>query len=192
MPHENPALMSYELFKCIFVLMLRSAVSFLLVSIIFWGAALKGVIAWIELQQHKTAMSALKQQIKKELAQEVEIPQNEFEKPGSRFVRVNSKEFTWDNNLFDIISITKSGKVYKIRCISDSNEKVLKKRLKDWTEQQNNDAKTVSKLLQLDKCDVAALTKMLLPINERAFVFGELLQRNYDSLNSSTGKPPQV
>ncbi len=184
--------MSYELFRRIFVLMLRSVVSLLLVSIIFWGAALKGVVAWIELEQHKAAMSALKQQIKQELAQEVEIPKNEFENPGSRFVRVNHKEFTWDHHLYDIISISKENDVYKIRCISDSNEMVLKKRLKDWTEQHNSDAKTVSKLLQLDKCNVAAPVNVLLPVNESVVVFEDVPQHKYNSFLTSAGKPPQV
>jgi len=184
--------MSYDLFRRIFVLMLRSVVSLLLISIIFWGAALKGVIAWIELEQHKAAMSALKQQIKQELAQEVEIPKSQFENPGSRFVRVNQKEFTWENQLYDIISISKENDVYKIRCISDSNEMVLKKRLKDWTEQHNSDAKTVSKLLQLDKCDVYAIDDMLLPVNENAIVFEDVPQHKYNSFLPATGKPPQV
>ncbi len=192
MPYENPALMSYDLFRRIFVLMLRSVVSLLLVSIIFWGAALKGVVAWIELEQHKAAMSVLKQQIKQELAQEVEIPKNEFENPGSRFVRVNQKEFTWDHHLYDIISISKENDVYKIRCISDSNEMVLKKRLKDWTEQHNTDAKTASKLLQLDKCNVAAIVAILLPANESAVVFEDVPQHKYNSFLPSAGKPPQV
>lgn len=184
--------MSYDLFRRIFVLMLRSAVSLLLVSIIFWGAALKGVVAWIDIEQHKAAMSALKQQIKQELAQEVEIPKNEFENPGSRFVRGHHKEFTWDNHLYDIISISKEDNVYKIRCISDNNEMVLNKRLKDWTEQHNKDARTVSKLLQPDKWDVAIITELLVPDNERTIVFAELLQHKYNSFLSSPGKPPQV